>query len=99
MNRAAWNKTRFTRADVHGSSLDGKGNHTFHSVDAFIVMLVRMWQRHLGSYRNHEFKHGNGTVGVGRFEQEFDSDLPDLDGSFFHMGNVSLSLFRRRFVL
>src|SRR5262249_731371 len=54
------------------------------SVDGLVVLLVRMWHRHLRANRNREFKHRQGTVRVGGFEQEFNSDLPDADNFGFH---------------
>ena len=73
MNCTPWNKTGFTRANMHCLSIYGKSEHPVNSVNRFIVMFVRMWQRNLGSNRNRKFKHGYRTVRVGTFEQELNS--------------------------
>jgi hypothetical protein len=44
MNSPSRNKTRFPRGNFHRFSLHGERHHAFHSVDGFLVMLVRMWQ-------------------------------------------------------
>ena len=84
MNCTAWNEIRFTWPDRHCSSIHGKGEYAFNSVNGFIVMFVRMRQRNLGSNRNHKLKHGYGTVRVGSFKQELNSYLPDADDFVLH---------------
>ena len=42
MNGAAWNKAKFSRGDVHGSSLDREGQSAFHPVNGLVVMLVEV---------------------------------------------------------
>jgi hypothetical protein len=97
MNCAAWNKIRFTLANMHGFSIYGKSDYAFHSVNGFIVPFVGMRQRHLGSNRNRKFKHGYGTVRVGSFQQEPNSYLPNSDNLAFHGDRMfSLSLSRLR---
>src|SRR6185369_15374268 len=54
-----------------------------------------MPQGHPGSSRSREFKHGNGTVRVGSFEQEMDSDLPNADDFVFHVSILSGRSSRR----
>src|SRR5438874_3473992 len=89
MDDAAGDETGIARADVYGSSIHGEGDHAFHAVDGFIVVLVRMGQGNLGSGGNGEFEHGEGTVGVGGFEEKIDCDLADADRVAFHVGRVS----------
>src|SRR5580765_2594964 len=90
MNRSARNKTRFPRSNVHRFSLHGERDHAFHTVDRFVVMLVRMWLRHLRAHRDGELKHRHRTVRFGSFEQEFNFDLPDADDFVFHGRFTSL---------
>ncbi|MDB6068659.1 MAG: hypothetical protein JWR26_4867 [Pedosphaera sp.] len=91
MHCTPWNKTRFAWAKVHCLSIYGKSDHAFNPVNGFVVALVRVRYWNLGSNRNHEFKHGQGTVRVGGFEQEIDSDLPDADDFTFHHDGFYLS--------
>src|SRR5436190_916050 len=90
MNSPARNKTRFPTANVHRFSLHGERHHAFHSIDGLVVMLVRMWQRHLRPNRDGEFEHRHGTIRVGGFEQKTDFDLPNLNSLTFHSRFTSL---------
>ena len=63
------------------------GPPAFHSVDGFVVVPVRMGQRHLRPHRNCEFKHRHGTTSVGSIEQESDSYLSGADNFVFHGGS------------